>query len=452
MKRRTSRLLSILLALCLALALLPGTALAIGYFDPETGTITGCDFEDTEVNIPSVIDGVPITSIIYWAFRGHSNLISVTIPESVTSIGSEAFLDCTSLTSINVASGNPAYSSVDGVLFNADQTVLIAYPAGKTNPTYSIPASVTTIERSAFLSCASLTGVTIPGSVTTIDDWAFAECGLTSVIIPDSVNSIGAAAFQNCAGLTNVTIPDSVTSIGSSAFANCASLTSVTIPGGVARTGDSAFIGCASLTSVTLLSGVTTIGDLTFQRCGSLTSVTIPDSVTRIGNSVFSGCDSLTDVYYGGDESQWEQIYFAPGNDLLRGAAIHYNSAGPAPSASESIPVTVNGKAVTWTDAAPFIDENDRTMVPLRAVADAMRLDVNWDENTREASFTGSGKTITFPIGSATARGSEGEPVQMDTAAVIVNERTYAPIRYLAEYFGYTVGWDEAARAVTITG
>lgn len=121
------------------------------------------------------------------------------------------------------------------------------------------------------------------------------------------------------------------------------------------------------------------------------------------------------------------------------------------PSTSGGIGVTVNGKAVVWADAAPFIDANDRTMVPLRAVADAMGLEVNWDENTREASFTGSGKTIIFPIDSSTARTSEGGIVTMDTAAVIVNERTYAPIRYLAEFFGYTVGWDETARTVSIT-
>ena len=126
--------------------------------------------------------------------------------------------------------------------------------------------------------------------------------------------------------------------------------------------------------------------------------------------------------------------------------------ASSTPSTSGGIGVTVKGEAVQWTDAAPFIDANDRTMVPLRAVADAMGLEVNWDENTREASFTGSGKTIIFPIDSSTARTSEGGIVTMDTAAVIVNERTYAPIRYLAEFFGYTVGWDEAARTVSITG
>lgn len=121
-----------------------------------------------------------------------------------------------------------------------------------------------------------------------------------------------------------------------------------------------------------------------------------------------------------------------------------------APSTPSGISVTVNGMAVTWTDAAPFIDANSRTMVPLRAVADAMGLNVNWDGSAREATFTNGNKTIYFPIDSNTARTSNGGIVQMDTAAVIVNDRTYAPIRYLAEYFGYEVGWDAATRTVTI--
>ena len=121
-----------------------------------------------------------------------------------------------------------------------------------------------------------------------------------------------------------------------------------------------------------------------------------------------------------------------------------------APSTPSGISVTVDGMAVTWTDAAPFIDANSRTMVPLRAVADAMGLNVNWDGSAREAVFTNGSKTIYFPIDSNTARTSDGGAVQMDTAAVIVNERTYAPIRYLAEYFGYEVGWNAATRTVTI--
>jgi hypothetical protein len=118
--------------------------------------------------------------------------------------------------------------------------------------------------------------------------------------------------------------------------------------------------------------------------------------------------------------------------------------------ADASVGVTVNGAAVVWTDAAPFINADSRTMVPLRAVAEALGLTVNWDGAAREAIFTDGAKTLYFPIGSSAARSGDGGTVQMDTAAVIVNDRTYAPIRYLAEFFGRTVDWDGDTRTVII--
>lgn len=122
----------------------------------------------------------------------------------------------------------------------------------------------------------------------------------------------------------------------------------------------------------------------------------------------------------------------------------------PATPAANSVNVTVNGNAVQWTDATPFVDEHSRTMVPLRAVADAMGLDVNWDSNSRVASFSGRGNAIFFPIDSNIAFTSNGKSISMDTAAVIVSGRTYAPIRYMAEFFGYEVGWNAATRTVEI--
>ncbi len=140
----------------------------------------------------------------------------------------------------------------------------------------------------------------------------------------------------------------------------------------------------------------------------------------------------------------------------LSGFGVRYVRLGegeaPAPAAPKGVSVTIRGEAVSWTDAEPFIDENNRTMVPLRAVAEALGLTVSWDGEAREAIFTDGQKTIVFPIGSTQARLEDGSAVQMDTAAVIVNSRTFAPIRYLAEHFGYTVGWDKATRTVLIDG
>ncbi len=160
-----------------------------------------------------------------------------------------------------------------------------------------ISDSVTSIGVAAFYECAELTNVTIPNSVTIIGKYAFEGCtSLTSITIPDSVTSIDSGAFSGCTGLTSVVIPDSVTSIGNSAFGECESLTNVTIGNSVTSIGEFAFGYCDSLTSVTIPDSVTSIGVGAFYDCYSITSVTIPDSVTSIGYGAFGYCYSLTSI------------------------------------------------------------------------------------------------------------------------------------------------------------
>ncbi len=124
--------------------------------------------------------------------------------------------------------------------------------------------------------------------------------------------------------------------------------------------------------------------------------------------------------------------------------------AAYAEKAGADVNVKVMGAAVVWQDAKPFINGDDRTMVPLRAVGEALGLTVEWLGSRREASFSDGTKTLYFHIDSKVARTGDGRSIVMDTAAVIVNDRTYAPVRYLAEYFGYTVEWDGASRTVII--
>ena len=157
--------------------------------------------------------GSAVTSIGSGVFS-YSSLTSVTIPDSVTSIGEMAFYYCGSITSV------------------------------------TIPNSVTSIGESAFDTCTYLTSVTIPDGVTSIEGGAFINCGLTSVTIPNSMTSIGSSVFEGCISLASVTIPDSVTSIGEYAFEGCRSLASVTIPDGVTSIGEMAFDGCVNLTSI----------------------------------------------------------------------------------------------------------------------------------------------------------------------------------------------------------
>jgi GH24 family phage-related lysozyme (muramidase) len=215
-----------------------------------------------------------VTEIGYTALAGCSSLTNIIIPSSVTYISYNAFADttllsisvasCSSLTSISVDNRNPAYASIDGVLFDKNIQTIIQYPVGRNQKTYVIPSSVTTIGDGAFSDCSSLTNVTIPSSVTSVGYYAFAYCSnLTSVIIPYSVTSIRDYVFWGCSSLTSVTIPSSVSSIGGWAFYGCSSLTSVTIPSSVTSIGNNAFADCSSLTSVTL-SRRTQVGERAF--------------------------------------------------------------------------------------------------------------------------------------------------------------------------------------------
>ena len=225
-----------------------------------------------------------ITHIGADAFQQCSNLEYVEIPAGVNSVGYAAFVSCYSLKRIEVAAGNRSFKQIDGVLYSYDGKTLVCFPCGRSDTSYQIADTVTTIGEGAFLGCGKLTEVKFPASVT----------------------SIGAAAFYNCGALRDVTLPEKLTSIGGSAFCDCTSLESVKIP-----------------------SGVTDIPFRAFGYCDRLSSVSIPAGVTAIREKAFADCFALKDVYFAESRAEWEKITVGKDNEALENATIHCEKAAP---------------------------------------------------------------------------------------------------------------------------
>lgn len=260
-------------------------------FSEDISYISGNAFYNcsslTEIDLPENVG-----YIYYDAFRGCTSLKSVDLPRGAWLLPG-AFSECTSLTAINAHPDSESYSSVDGVLFSKDKTILQLYPAGKTAKTYSVPATVTSIGESAFYMCENLSSVVLPSGLTEIDDYAFCLCSsLTSVSLPDSLETIGSGAFSS-SGLVSVEIPDSVTYVGG--FYNCTALKSVTLP----DTLDSmpSFEGCISLVDVNFPSAITDITNNCFMDCVSLKSVDLPEGLEYIADYAFYNCSSLKTIH-----------------------------------------------------------------------------------------------------------------------------------------------------------
>ena len=260
-----------------------------------------------------------------------TSLNTIVIPNSVTSIEKKAFEGCSGLQKViwnarNVQdfqdNSSRPFSGCDRLtdfVFGEEVEHIPAYLCRELTllNTIVIPNSVTSIGTNAFSFCRGLTKVTIPNSVKTIGNWAFYRCtGLTTVTIGNSVTSIGNRAFYSCTSLTEVSIPSSVKTIEFRAFEGCTGLKTVTIGNSVTTIGESAFYSCTSLTEVSIPNSVTSIGSSVFEDCSGLKTVTIGNSVTTIENGAFNGCTQMESVTIGEKVESIGESAFAKCNSL----------------------------------------------------------------------------------------------------------------------------------------
>ena len=235
------------------------------------------------------------TAIGAYAFR-YEDIVSIVIPEGVTSIGDQAFYSCLSLTNISLP--NSLTSIGESALHNCNKL-----------PSIKLPDNITSIGESALSNCLSLTSIEIPKSITVLPYYVLGNCkSLTEVKLPDTLTTIGSNAFHSCKSLKTITIPNSVTTISDYAFAYCSSLTTIVIPDTVTSMGGSIFQSCSSLKNITLPANITSLNAYMFSNCTLLESITIPKNIKTIEYKTFYNCSSLQNITFKNTVEQWESV------------------------------------------------------------------------------------------------------------------------------------------------
>jgi len=306
-------------------------------FDFSQGTITGYKGAGGVVDIPSIIGGVSVTAIGENAFRFEATITSIVIPDSVKTIGTRAFADCSALTSLKIGShvtsiGDQAFS--DDILLKS----------------VVIPSSVTTIGADAFAANHALTSLTIGNHVTSIGEGAFKLChSLKSVSIPNSVRTMGNAVFSQCTALESLKIGNHVTSIGYYALA-FTSLKSVVIPNSVNTIGPCAFFYNTALTSLKIGSRVTSIGDSAFEGDTALKSVTFTAKAPTVGS------DAFKDVPFGAKAVRAAALPgYGPNGTLWNGLIVWKPGVVAAPTVTVSTATLAHNAATMTIKGTGFV-------------------------------------------------------------------------------------------------
>ena len=215
---------------------------------------------DTEITIPSEIDGNVVTTLGDYTFYENTAITKVKIAETITDFGNFPFFACTSLSDFEVDEKNEIYTVKDGVLMGDSEQLLICYPPAKTETEYTIPDGVVALNPAAFATCTNLKTVNFPETLERMGLYCFAECtSLNNVVIPESVDALSDFNFTGCTSLTSITLPDSMHTIGNGAFFSCTALDSIEFPKYIMEIGQCAFVS-TGFTEIEIPSTVQEIG------------------------------------------------------------------------------------------------------------------------------------------------------------------------------------------------
>ena len=358
------------------------------------------------------------------AFYDCWDLESITIPDSVTGLGNAFWhckklktinigknasivfnnfdaSGCESLESINVSKENMNLMSEDGILFDFGKTTLIKYPAAKSGEEYVVPESVRAISSGAFGGSKNLKTIRIKGEIEEIKQYAFGSCeNLENIIFEKSPSfkELGMHTLSSCAQMKEFIIPSSVEVIGENAIYNN----------------------------------------------GLLESVVIPKSVKKINTDwQFFKCDNVTDIYYMGTKAEWESVKLDGSDPLHETAKIHFVDD----KKDDEITVRVNGGKIN-SDVGAFINDG-RTMVPLRAIFEALGCTILWDDATKTVTAQKNNTTIKLTIGEDKLY-KDNSSITLGAPALIADGRTMVPVRAISEALGATVTWDDIYNTVRI--
>lgn len=259
----------------------------------KTAKVTyGDNLYTGSISIPESISytghNLSVVGIAEAAFKDCSSIVSIHIPNTITTIESEAFSGCSSLVSINL----PDSITHIGLASFKDCSSLTSL---------HLPNSVISIGSNVFRGCSSLASITLPNSITKIESGVFGECEvLTSINLPETIMSIGSEAFSGCTSLVSINLPNSIANIGSASFKDCSSLTSLNLPNSLTKLEDNIFTNCGSLENINLPQGLLSIGKNAFSECTKLQNLDIPNTVTSIGDNALYHCDNLIYLGIGG--------------------------------------------------------------------------------------------------------------------------------------------------------